>query len=596
MSVFPDTTLFPIRGRRPSWRHLLLVILLFLFSLTHPATSKGEDFSITSFHVDMEVRSNSSLHVKERIETVFHRQRHGLYRDIPIQYVDDLGKKSVTPIKILSVTDNAGKGWKYRARRRGGYLRVRIGNPREYIKGTQVFVIRYRVENGILFFPDHDELYWNVTGNEWPVSIDRASATIRVPDTKQPISFQTRCFTGYRGSRDRACKIETGRNEASFISTHPFSPLEGMTIVLGWEKGVVHPPGLMKKFFLSVKPLKHLPLLIPILTLLYMLRLWYLKGKDPSTGDPLVVAYTPPEEGEKGPLLPAEAGILNDEKLNPSDITASVIDLAVKGFLKIQETKIPGILFDKTDYLLRKEEKDITFLPHFESLLLEKLFESHGTSVHVSELKLKFYKHLDELKKTAFEGMAEKGYFSGNPLKVKSSYIFRGGAILISGGLIGWIGGMVLHGMTGLLALSIIISGLIVILFAPLMPVKTMKGVRILEKVQGFEEFLMRAEKERLERMSDKNLFEKYLPYAIALGVSHRWANAFEGISQDHPEWYISGEGIGTFHPATFHHSLTSALSTMSTAMTSSPRSSGSGFSGGGSSGGGGGGGGGGSW
>jgi uncharacterized membrane protein len=118
-----------------------------------------------------------------------------------------------------------------------------------------------------------------------------------------------------------------------------------------------------------------------------------------------------------------------------------------------------------------------------------------------------------------------------------------------------------------------------------------------LAKVKGFEEFLLRAEKDRLERMKDQNLFEKYLPYAIALGVSDRWAEAFEGIYQENPGWYASHEGIRTFHPVSFHQSLDNALSRMGNAMYAAPRSSGGGFSGGGgSSGGGGGGGGGGSW
>lgn len=106
----------------------------------------------------------------------------------------------------------------------------------------------------------------------------------------------------------------------------------------------------------------------------------------------------------------------------------------------------------------------------------------------------------------------------------------------------------------------------------------------------------MRAEKDRLERLNDPRLFEKYLPYAIALGVSDRWAKAFEGIAQEPPRWYASGSGTGGFRPAVFHHSLDSALSGMAQAMTAAPRSSGGGFSGGGGSGGGGGGGGGGSW
>jgi uncharacterized membrane protein len=186
--------------------------------------------------------------------------------------------------------------------------------------------------------------------------------------------------------------------------------------------------------------------------------------------------------------------------------------------------------------------------------------------------------------------------FAANPSNVKNRYIFAGIAILLGGGIVGWLGKTFLGGEFPRAAIAVVLSGLAVILFAPLMPVKTLKGVKALGRIKGFEEFLLRAEKDRLERMNDKNLFEKYLPYAIALDVSDRWAKAFEGIYQEPPRWYVSPGGVDTFRPSAFHHSLDSALSTMSSAMHSSPRSSGSGFSGGGSSGGGGGGGGGGSW
>jgi uncharacterized membrane protein len=227
---------------------------------------------------------------------------------------------------------------------------------------------------------------------------------------------------------------------------------------------------------------------------------------------------------------------------------------------------------------------------------MERLFRGTDPEVSVSDLKHTFYKNLDDLKTAAFESLERMKCFAGNPSNVKNRYIFAGIAIMLGGWIIVWLMKTFLGDGFSRAAIAVVLSGLAVIVFAPFMPVKTMKGVKALGRIKGFEEFLLRAEKDRLERMNDMNLFEKYLPYAIALDVSDRWAKAFEGIYQEPPRWYVSQGGIDTFRPTAFHHSLDSALSTMSSAMHSSPRSSGSGFSGGGSSGGGGGGGGGGSW
>ena len=334
---------------------------------------------------------------------------------------------------------------------------------------------------------------------------------------------------------------------------------------------------------------------LPLLTFGYMFVLWFRKGKYPSTGDPLVVAYGPPEENGR-PLLPAEVGALIDEAFDPRDITASVVDLAVKGYLKIEERKTEGRIFDKTDYTLHKAKEPGKELPPLERLLLEQLFRDRGDTVNVSDLKLSFYKNIDALRASAFEALKGMKCFAAEPTKVQGKYVGIGVLVLVGGILLS----LVLAALPGdafvLAVPAAILSAFSIFLFAPFMPVKTPKGVKLLGRVKGFEEFLMRAEKDRLERMNDKNLFEKCLPYAIALGVSYRWAEAFEGIYQEPPDWYVSPGGIGSFRPASFNGSLGTALSSMSSAMYASPRSGGSGFSGGGSSGGGGGGGGGGSW
>jgi hypothetical protein len=570
-------------------------VALFLLAAFLPAPARGEDFTIRSFRAAIEVRNDASLRIAETIGTEFHRPRHGIYRDIPFRYTDELGKKTVTPIRVVAVTDASGNARKYRTERAGGFLRVRIGDPDRFVNGRQTYVITYDVENGVLFFPDHDELYWNVTGNDWPVPIDAAEAAVTVLAGDRSLTLRTGCFSGARGSREVACKASVGRNGATFLSTRPFRPGEGLTIVLGWEKGVVREPSAWKTALFGLNLRQNWVFVLPLLTLGYMAALWYRKGRDPATGDPLVVAYTPPEENGR-PLLPAEVGALIDERLDPNDITASVVDLAVKKYLTIEERKSPGLIFHKTDYALRKVKGPDADLPAFERLLMDRVFAGHGSEVNVSELRLSFYKNLEELKAAAFDGLKGLKCFAATPSAVKTRYLRAGALILLGAVPVGAIGQKLLGDPAPLAPVAVALSGVVVLLFARVMPVKTLKGVKVLGRVKGFEEFLMRAEKDRLERMNDGNLFERYLPYAIALGVSDRWAKAFEGIYQEPPGWYGSEGGFGTFRPASFHRSLDSALSSMSGAMYSSPRSSGSGFSGGGSSGGGGGGGGGGSW
>ena len=574
---------------------LLLPVLLPLLLLLLPAPSRAEDFSIVSFRSDIEVRDDSSLRITETIETVFHRQRHGIYRDIPFRYTDELGKESITPVGGISVRDASGNPWKHKVERSGGFVRVRIGDPGRFVEGRQVYVIGYTVENAALPFPDHDELYWNITGNGWEVPIGSVSARVAVAAGDRSLELSTRCYTGPRGSREQACTASPLRNGATFASTRAFGPREGMTVVLGWEKGVVRPASIWKTRAFRANLSENWVFLAPLLTFAYMLVRWYREGRDPSAGGPRVVAYGPPEEGGR-PLLPAEVGVLLDERLDPADITASVVDLAVKGRITIGERVTEGLLFDKTDYVLKKTKEHGAELPPFERLLMERLFQGHGDEVSVSDLKQKFFRHIEELKKSAFEELARMKLFGANPLDVTQKYRMAGFVIVFAG-----FGIALLAQKVGLLessfsAVAAFLSGIVVFLFAPHMPVKTVKGTRALGTIRGFEEFLSRTEKDRLERMKDANLFEKCLPYAIALGVSERWAKAFEGIEQEPPRWYVSRGGVDTFHPPALHHSLDTALTSMSAAMQSSPRSSGSGFSGGGGSGGGGGGGGGGSW
>jgi hypothetical protein len=592
MSGSPDR-----KGIRSSRGNLaaILPILPFLLLFILPSPGRAEDFTIRSFHAAIEVRVDASLRVAETIEVDFDRPRHGIYRDIPFRTTDELGKKTVTPIRVVSVTGPSGKAWKYKVGRTGGVLRVRIGDPDKFVEGRQVYIIRYTVGNGVLFFPDHDELYWNVTGNDWSVPIGSAAATVAVAAEDRSLYLRTRGYTGPRGSRESACSVSVARNGGTFVSTRPFQAGEGLTIVLGWEKGVVRAPSSWRTALFGLNLPENWVFLGPLLALAYMLVRWYREGRDPSAKGPRVVAYGPPEESGR-PLLPAEIGVLLDERLDPRDITASVVNLAVKGHIAIEESVTTGLLFDRTDYALRKLKEPGAELAPFERLLMERLFRGHDPVVSVSDLKQEFFRNIEDLKKSAFEGLERMKLFGANPLAVTRKYRLAGFLVFFVGGGLALLASKIgtAEGASPVVAAAL--SGLVVFLFAPYMPARTVKGVKTLGAIRGFEEFLLRTEKDRLERMNDKNLFEKCLPYAIALGVSDRWASSFEGIYQESPGWYVSPRRMDAFRPSSFHHSMESALSSVSAAMYSSPRSSGSGFSGGGGSGGGGGGGGGGSW
>jgi len=569
-------------------------ILGLSLNLIFPVSSVlAQYFTIEKYQSDIMISEDSSVIVKETIETEFHQPRHGIYREIPFKYRDEFGKAVTTPARVLSVTDESGKAWKYQVKKSGPIIHVRIGDAKRYVGGHQTYVITYEVENAILFFDDHDELYWNITGNHWKAPIKEASATVSLTTNVKSKTLMATGFEGGYGSKEE-CAFETYDNSGKFSAKRSLNMGEGLTLAFGWDKGLVSPPSSWKKFLWAINPRENWIFLLPIFSLLSMANRWYQKGRDPKVRESVAVMYEPPKFDNK-PLIPAEVGTLVDEKLDPRDITSSIVGLAVKGYIKIEEVKHEGLIFDKTDYYLRKVKGPDADVSSFERELMETVLPGGSSGTRVSDLKNKFYVHLPELKKALYGELIRKKYFLSSPEKVRNSYIAAGVIVIIfvvlaivflipNVGVKSFVAGL--------------LTGIPVLAFAKFMPAKTRAGASAYMDILGFEEFIKRAEKDRLERMADANLFSKFLPYAIALDVADNWAKAFEGIYQDPPDWYVSPVGFRTFSPYAFTHSLNSVTSNLGSAMFSAPRSSGGGggFGGGGFSGGGFGGGGGGSW
>lgn len=579
----------------PRLKFFVFLILNLSLNLLISPSALAQYFTIHRFHSDILIYEDSSISVTETIDMEFYQSRHGIYREIPFKYRDEFGKVITTPTKVLSVTDRSGKPLNYQVKKTGPIIHIRIGDPKRYVRSNQTYVITYKVENAILFLEDHDELYWNVTGHYWKAPIKEASATVYLNTKNKSENLRVEGFEGVYGSKEE-CSYESYDNTGKFFTKRSLLMGEGLTLVFGWDKGLVYPPSSWKKFLWSIHFEENWVFLLPIFSFLYMMNRWYRKGRDPRVRESVTVMYEPPKFGNN-PLTPAEVGTLIDEKIDPRDITSTIVGLAVKGYVQIEEQIRESFFFDKKDYYIKKMKEVDAGLNDFETELMKSLFPETLPGTLVSSLKNKFYTNLPALRKALYKDLVRKKYFLSDPEKVRNSYRIAGVLIAVFGsfGLAFFTSNFI-----GKSIISSLLTGLAVFAIGNFMPAKTRAGALAFMETLGFQEFMRRAEKDRLERMGDKNLFSKFLPYAIALDVVDNWAEAFEGIYQEPPNWYIAPTGFRTFSPYAFTHSINSMTSNLSSAMFSAPRGSSGGgkggFGSGGFSGGGFGGGGGGSW
>ena len=576
---------------------LVLATLVIGGLVSFPTTAAAEAFVIETFESHIVVHEDASIVVTEKLKVRFNRERHGIYREIPYKYRTEMGETLRMPVKVLGVTNDAGRKLTSKVTTEGSVVNIRIGDADRYVNGQQTYVITYKVENALGFFDTYDEIYWNVTGNYWETDIDRVVATVsfsQSSDREIGLQFAT-CYTGYYGDDQRACTADQREQSAVYQTTDRLAPRQGLTIACGFDKGIVTEPSALQKFLWKINLADNWVLILPFFSLIFMFRHWWRRGRDPKVRDAITVMYEPPKALGK-PLNPAETGTIIDERIDARDITASVIGLAVKGYLTIEEEESEGLLgfFKTKDYVLSKLKEPDPELTSYETRLMQTVFSQGLAVIRTSEMNKKFYRHLPELHKLLNGDLVKKGFFSTSPSKVKTRYVGFGLVVIAALLLI-----LLPFGLAGLFQslFAGVLSGAIVMFFANAMPAKTRAGALANLEAKGFQEFMNRVEKDRLERMAGKDLFFKYLPYAIALDVVDHWAKAFEGIYQEAPTWYISPHGFTDFHPVSFTNSLTQATSSIGSAMFSAPRSSGSGGGGGGGfSGGGGGGGGGGSW
>jgi len=553
---------------------LLSLMILCGSALVH---AQQRSWRISDFSADIEVHKDGSADVNERISFVFIGSFHGIHRYIPVDYTGPEGSNYSLFLKVQKVTDEEGQALKCSSKSQNGFRVLTIMIPGASDTSKRIHII-YSISNATKFFDDHDEFYWNVTGNGWSVPIDAAAAYVRFPPDAEG-KLRAQSFAGVFHSSEKAMADIQGSNVMA-QTLNPLPARGGLTVDVFLPKGVLDSPGPFTRatWFLGSNPI----ILLPIFAFVVMFSLWWNKGRDPHAGLSVAPMYEPP----KG-MSPAEVGTLIDDSTDPRDITAILVDLAVRGYIKIREEQVAQlIVFKKKDYVFVqvKGPEQWGDLTPFERVMMENLFSGGSAETHIAELRNRFYVAIQPIKSYVMSSLKDKGMYTLDPESAHGFWIL--GAVITAAPFV--VAGYFFHvdfTQSGLWMFgAILLAAVIIFLFSRLMSAKSLKGVRTRVEILGFQEFMNRVDADRLKRMPP-DTFEKFLPYAMALGVEHRWAKAFQGIVQNPPTWYEGGYGPN-FNTWLFMHDLGAMTSDTTSAFVSTPRASydSSGFSGSGDS------------
>lgn len=604
---------------------------------------------IRDFHSQIVVATNAEMTVTETIRVVAegNQIKHGIYRDFPNLYHSKWGLHSRTGFKVVSVKrDGKDEPWHTASRENG--VRVYIGDKNTVVsRGEHVYELTYETNRPLGFFADHDELYWNVTGNGWEFAIEKASAEVRLPDG---VGIGSReAYTGLMGSKGRnyTTGIEaTAANVATFETTKRLGQYEGLTIVVTWPKNLIHAAIRSDDPWVIAKdnPGVALGVVGLIAVLFYYFSVWAMFGKDPSRGT-IVPLFEPPRG-----YSPAAVRELTKMRYDTKAFAANVLNLAVKGALTISK-------HGKTFAVTYRADVSDELLPD-EKAMCEKLLGTRhrmpygGATLPFTPSNHQIIKGAQNALKLKLATMLERTHFVKNvrfwltglsfslvPLLVSLidtndlagtiflfiwiSFWSVGVTVMLAGAVFmlwkkQFVGGLFLGAFSipfvgaecmtikelvhcsgpwvaGVFVIGVVMNGI----FYYLLKAPTMAGRRILDQIEGFKLFLAVSEKDRLnfENPPEKTpeLFDKFLPYAFALDVDQKWAAQFSDVLAQagradmdgdyRPDWY-SGPAFAAAGFDGFASSLGSSLSG-AISSASSPPGSDSGSSGGGSDGGG---------
>ncbi|MEW5914318.1 MAG: DUF2207 domain-containing protein [Thermodesulfobacteriota bacterium] len=622
----------------------LCLVVLFL-----AGGSAAADERILDFASQVVIRPDASLLVTETIQVRSEGReiKRGIVRDFPTTYRDRRGREVKVGFNLQKV-ERDGRSESYHTQKASNGVRIYIGRKDRLLSpGVYTYRLTYRTDRQLGFFDRYDELYWNATGNGWTLPINRARAVVTLPAGARVL--QQAAYTGPSGAqgRDYSYGLDP-QGRPQWITTRPLGPRQGLTIAVAWPKGLVKPPPPAKDGrWLPAGSGSYVGLAGLAALLLYYLLAWLRVGRDPQKGA-IIPIFTPPAG-----LSPAAVRFLRRMGFDHKAFAAAVVDMAVKGYLTIVEEK-------DQSYLLKRTGTTPDNLSAGERRLGPALFKK-GKSLSLKPGSHRTVSAAIKDLRDALRGEYEKANFRLNRLYLLPGVlitllalvalvltarepeaaiglglwlaVWSGGCYFLSARVLrAWRGARGVGGHVAALGATLFaapfIAGALVGLFAfghltgpsaapiylallgltpvfaHLLKAPTVGGRRLMDQIEGFRLYLSVAEKERLgllhppERTPE--LFERYLPYALALDVEQQWAEQFDQVlaaaaEQGYqPVWY-SGTSFSARGVSGLAGSLGGALTGAISSSSSAPGSS-SGSGGGGSSGGGGGGGGGSGW
>jgi uncharacterized membrane protein YgcG len=568
---------------------------LVFFVLVVLSSAGRADERILSFDSEIAIAVDGSMDVVEtiRVRAEGNQIRRGIYRDFPTDYRDRFGNRYRVGFDLLSA-ERDGLTEAHREERLPNGVRVYLGRS-DFFLDTRVYEyrIRYRTDRQLGFFDDHDELYWNVTGNGWDFPIDAASARVELPDGVPAGALEIEGYVGASGSTEPSYTASVGADGAiSIRTTRPLGPREGLTLVASWPKGVIAEPTFLENaaYLLAANRGLLVALLGFVAAFVYLLYAWHKAGRDPEPGV-IFPHYEPPER-----FSPASVRYVARMGYDTKAFTAAIINLAVKGFVEIDET---GGAYTITKIRSAPPGREHAALAAGEKVLLDSLF-SQAPSVELKNENHRMMRRAMRAHGRSLDRDYNRIYFLTNAILIVPAVLI----LAIAFGIV-----ILMAQLTVSVLLVAIPSLLVVLLFFYLLRAPTRLGRRVLDKIEGFKLYLEVAEKDELalrappERTPE--LFEAFLPYALALGVEQPWAEKFADVfarlreesgAAYQPRWYHGSWDSSSMHRSV--RSVTRMTRSLGTAVAASatPPGSSSGAGGGGSSGGGGGGGGGGGW
>ncbi len=554
---------------------LCLLISLFAALRFSPELAHAEFFEIDSYQVSIQVTDRAELEVEEVIDVRFLEARHGIFRLIPVEYRNASGGGTYK----TQLYDIEVPGRKWSSSRKGADVEIRIGDPNTSVSGNQQYVIKYKVFGAIEFLDGFSELYWDAVGTAWDVPIHRAMLTVRAPHALPLTNQEFFVYTGPSGSKSVDATVSWDGSALSAKTSRTLKPQEGVTIGIKFPEGFLkNGDWALRRRFLAAN---YGIALLPIVALLILYLVWRAVGRDEPLAE-MVFFHAP--DG----LTSAEAGVLEDDVTDNRDLTSLVMSWAAKGIVQIGEVDLGLGGVGGNDISIVK----LSALPDdarpYERILFDQLF-SGGERVHVSSLKEKFYKTMEEARRGLDSEISKLGLYAegsrglGNSLKIAAIGVLF---LLPFGDVVG--------GSQLVYFVSVALTAALLFLFGRIMPKKSQQGRMLFQQVRGFKQFMERVEEPQLRRLleDDPLYFDKTIAFAVVFGMASVWAARFQGLLAVPPKWYATADGRGFRSMGDLGKSLDGGMEKMSTAFSSSPKSSGSG----GSSGGGRGGGGGGSW